>query len=380
MDRRDFLKAGGAAALWPGLMVLRARAGQSEDTDRLDIRSDPRIEIYGVVLYLGPFRGLKDEDGVIRSRVVTPYEFAYKREVDARFGRFKDHPAVKICGEMAEEGLFRLGHPPSVMLHLSDPPGLETKIPIDDFLIRMAGGREPLDAFLAAMRAFSRDSDFMTFFQDHGGFYKRLAAEYRKAMEWNYVRDLEEYYGARQDAYHLTLATLSHPGGFGPRIRTPEGRYEAYAVIGPKGVKDDIPEFGSGDAMRRLCWHEFSHPFVNPMTEARVGDLRESLGVLESRKLPAPVVERIRAAGMWDVHLCDQAGEYLVRGVTTRLAFRKMGAESGRAAMAEEIRQGFVHLEAICGRLEAYESRRDRYPALKDYYDEIVAAFRDLAR
>ena len=163
MDRRDFLKLGTAAALWPGLTAPFARAGRTTDATRLEIGADPRLELYGVVLYLGPFRGLKNAEGVIQARVVTPFEFAYKREVDARFGRFKDHPAVKLTGEMAEQGLFRLGHPPAIMLHLTNPPGLEERIPVDDFLLKMAGGRNALDAFLAAMREFARDSEFMAF-------------------------------------------------------------------------------------------------------------------------------------------------------------------------------------------------------------------------
>ena len=379
MDRRAFVKLGATAALWPALTIPRARTNESTAADNLDIHVDPRIELYETVLYLGPFRGLKNKDGVIEARVSTPFEFAYKREVEKRFSPFKDHPAVKTYGEMATQGLFRFGHPPSVMLHLSDPPGLVETIPLDDFLVRMAGDRGKLDGFIEVMRGFARDADFMAYFGEHRDFYHRLAQGYRKNMEWNYVKDLEEYYGARQDAYHLILAPLSHPGGFGPRIKTSSGGYEAYAVIGPKSVKDDNPEFGSGDSMRRLCWHEFSHSFVNVMTDAHLEDLRGPLGVLESRKLPAPIVERTKAAGIWDVHLCDQAGEYVVRGVTTRLAFRKLGTETGMAAMNEEINQGFIHLEAICKRLEIYESRRQQIPALKDFYPEIVAAFRDLA-
>jgi hypothetical protein len=130
--------------------------------------------------------------------------------------------------------------------------------------------------------------------------------------------------------------------------------------------------------MRRLCWHEFSHPFVNPMTEAHLEDLKEPMAAIESRHLPPQVAESIKAAGMWDVHLLDQAGEYLVRGVTTRLAFRKMGPESGQAALGEEINQGFVHEEAVCRRLEAYEAARDKYPTLASFYPEFVSALKSV--
>ena len=99
---------------------------------------------------------------------------------------------------------------------------------------------------------------------------------------------------------------------------------------------------------------------------------------IESRNLPPQVAEGIKAAGMWDVHLLDQAGEYLVRGVTTRLAYRKMGPESGRAALEEEIKQGFIHEETVCKRLEVYEASRDRYPTLASFYPEFVSALKSV--
>jgi Domain of unknown function (DUF4932) len=280
---------------------------------------------------------------------------------------------------MATNGLFRFGHPPSVMLHLSNPPLLEEKIPVDDFLIRMAGSRAKLDEFVQAMRTFAADAEFMDFYVGHESAYAQLAAGYRKNMEWDYVKDLEVYYGYRQEAYHLILAPLFHPGGFGPRIKTPEGSYQAYAIVGPKGVAEDQPDFGAGDSMRRLCWHEFSHSFVNHLTDMHLDRLRGPVGTLESRKLPAQVIEQIKTFGLWDVHLADQASEYVVRAATTRLSAIKLGREKADRALEMEKNQGFPHLEAICACLEQYEKLREKYPSLKDYFPQIAAAFEKLA-
>src|SRR4030042_4139755 len=115
---------------------------------------------------------------------------------------------------MPTRGLFRFGHPPSVILPLSNPPLLEERIPIDDFLVTMAGSRAKLDEFVQGMRAFAGDASFMDFFKGHESAYSQLASDYRRNMEWDYVKDLEEYYGYRQDSYHLILAPLFHPGGF----------------------------------------------------------------------------------------------------------------------------------------------------------------------
>jgi hypothetical protein len=243
----------------------------------------------------------------------------------------------------------------------------------------MAGSRAKLDEFVQGMRLFARDANFMDFFKDHETVYSRLASDYRKNMEWDYVKDLEQYYGYGQDSYHLILAPLFHPGGFGPRIKTPEGYYQAYAIIGAKGVTEDQPNFGSGDSMRRLCWHEFSHSFVNHVTDLHLDQLRGPVGALESQTLPAQVIEQIKAFGMWDVHLADQTSEYVVRAATTRLTALRLGPEKASQALELEKNAGFPHLEAICESLEQYEKQRDTYPTLKDYFPQIVAVFEKLA-
>ncbi len=379
MKRREFIRIGAAAAFLSNIAAFENRWEKSGAKDKISIGVDPRIELYAVVLYLSDFRGLKNEQGVIEARVVTDLDFSYKREIDRRFSSCKGHEAVEIYNEMAARGLFRFGHPPSVMLHLSNPPLLEEKIRIDDFLVKMAGSRAKLNEFVHGMRLFARDVNFMDFFKGHESAYSQLASDYRRNMEWDYVKDLEDYYGYGQDSYHLILAPLFHPGGFGPRIKTPEGHYQAYAVIGSKGVTGDRPNFGSGDSMRRLCWHEFSHSFVNHLTDLHLGQLRGPVGALESRELPAQVMEQIKTFGLWDVHLADQTSEYVVRAVTTRLSAVKLGLEKANQAMELEKNEGFSHLDAVCECLERYEKQRDTYPTLKDYFPQIVAAFKKLA-
>jgi hypothetical protein len=379
MKRRDFIRLGVAAAFVCNFAAGQEIALKSGPGDRTYIYVDPRIEMFSVVLYLSDFKGLKNEDGAIEARVVTELDFAYRRDVDKRFSSYKGHEAVKLYSEMATKGLFRFGHPPSVMLHLSDPPQLQERIPIDDFLVKMAGSREKLSDFIRGMRQFAKDTDFMAFFGNHKKTYQKIAENYRDNMGWNYVKDLEEYYGERQTRYNLILAPLFHPGGFGPRMKTPDGQYAAYAIIGPKGVTDDLPNFGSGDSMRRLCWHEFSHSFVNHLVDSNLERLREPMGILESRKLPPQVIERIKNLGIWDVHISDQTSEYVVRAVTTRLAFNKLGPEQGRGALELEKSEGYPHIDVICQCLEQYEKQRGKYPTLKDYFPQIVSVFAGLA-
>ena len=131
--------------------------------------------------------------------------------------------------------------------------------------------------------------------------------------------------------------------------------------------------------MRRLCWHEFSHSFVNHLTDLHLEQLKGPVGALEKKKLPARVIDEIKTFGLWDVHLADQTSEYVVRAATTRLSAIKLGPEKGNQALESEKKEGFPYLDTICACLEQYERRREKYPTLKDYFPQIVAAFEKLA-
>jgi len=113
--------------------------------------------------------------------------------------------------------------------------------------------------------------------------------------------------------------------------------------------------------------------------DSNLNCLRGPMGILESRKLPLQVIERIKNLGIWDVHITDQTSEYILRAVTKRLAFNKLGPEKGQRALEDEISQGFPHLDVICQCLEQYEKQRGKYPTLKDYFPQIVSVFAGLA-
>ena len=379
MNRRGFLTAAAgllALSLEPRELVGQgAPSGPGSVTPRSGkdptvtaVTVDPRIELYYVVLALSDFRGPPGAP----APVMTDLDFPYRAAVRERFGPFQDHPAVGRYGEMARKG-FWMGHPVSTMLHLSPPPALVEEIPVNEFTVKMAGGRPAMDAFLEDMCRFARDSGFGEWFRERRPFFRRMTAGCRGRMERDYVADLVEYFGEARDGYTLILAPLAHPGGFGPRVRLKSGRYAAFAVIGPKGLEADVPTFGSPEQKRRLLWHEFSHAHVNHLTDRHLDQLMAPVTVLQGHTRAE--VERYVP---WEVHVADWVSEHVVRAVTTRLAHREMGPGEGDAALEKEARR-FPHVGLLARRLEAYESDRERYPTLAAFFPELVEVFRKVA-
>jgi hypothetical protein len=337
---------------------------------RIAVSVDPRIELYSVVLYLSGFNGPAPQ-----APMLNEYDLDYKKAIESRFGGFRDHAAVKLYREMGPAG-FWLGHPPTVMLHLSSPDELAGQYPVDTLQVQLAGGREKLEAFLAALRDFSSRSRFMEFFAGQDSAYAMMVRRFRTGLDDGLVGELEEYYGARQHSYSIILAPVFMSGGYGPRVRVDEGVYDSYFIYGPTAVEGSTPVFEN--YVPYMLQHEFSHSFVNHLTERNLDRLLVSCNVLLGDQRQQ--FEQEAGAAWWPVHVADQVSENVVRAVTSRLIRQRETDAAGLAAAKHETEEGFPWVTKIYDRLAEYETARDKYPTFKDFFPRIVETFEEAAR
>lgn len=340
------------------------------DTPAVSVVVDPRIELLSVVQYFSDYIGM---DG---APVQTRLDFPYKAAVVERFSSHKDHPAVRLFDEMSAAG-FWYGQPPEAMLSYSAPPDLRVISPVAPFIVERAGGREKLDAFIAALRDFAVETDFMAFFRAHEDDYARMVADFTGSVRVaDCVADLEAFYGYPQHGYTVIVAPFLHPGGFGPRIAAGGGRYDVYYIAGPWAYRDGAFSFGDEPQFRRMVWHEFSHSYVNHLAEAYLDRLTGPADLLNPG-----MKERI--AGMpgitFDLFAHEWASEHIVRAVTTRLAYDRLGEAEGDLALIREEKAGYAHVKRLCDELARYTAGRETYRTFDDFFPELVAVFEGLA-
>ena len=328
----------------------------------VNITVDSRIELLAAVQFLSGY----DE----RYRLITRSDFPYKQDVREYFSEHKSHPAVILFDQMSAKG-FSFDAPPAAMLYLSEPPELTAKAPFTAYLNKRAGGAKRLNRFVELLRGFAEETEFMAFFKTHNGTFKQVIANAQKKMGGiNYARTLEDYYGMRQNSYNIILAPL-FAGGFGPRVKGSDGKYDVYSILGSMNVQNGLPAFGSEESFRHIAWHEFSHSFVNPTT-AKFGRRIDKY-----KALYEPISGRMsgQAYGNWQTCV----NEHIVRAVTTRLTCREIGFEAGEQALQREKERGFAYAQALCESLAGYEEQRDTYPTLADYYPELIGVFTSLS-
>ena len=81
----------------------------------LQIMVDQRVELSAVVQTLSDY----DE----KYGLLTDHDCPYRRDVALFFSPFKEHAAVRLFQEMSSDS-FDFDAPPTLMLHLSNPPQL----------------------------------------------------------------------------------------------------------------------------------------------------------------------------------------------------------------------------------------------------------------
>jgi hypothetical protein len=327
----------------------------------LSISVDPRIELLSIVQYLSDY-------GKLDRSLVTQLEQTYRKDIDERFSKFKSHSVIDFFNRMSKNG-FSYDAPPTAMLYLDSDLSLnkEASKYIDPMLWARAGGEIRLTAFIKALRSFAEESEFPEFFKAHKLFYEQILRETAELVQGrDVVKQLEAYYGEKKNGYTVIISPLLGGGSFGPQIEQKEGK-NVYCIIGPLKMHDGIPIFGSTGFFNQLQWHEFSHSFVNPLSEKNmplVGKYSHLFNPLKSRM-------SAQAYSEWKIVV----NESVIRAVTTRLAYQFDGAAAGDRELDYNKSNGFIFTDALAGKLEEYEKRRDRYPTLASFYTQLISIF-----
>ncbi len=346
--------------LCAGLVVAAPLAGQ-EPASRIRVAVDPRMELLTVVETLADYGW---------SGALNTDNTAYRRDVDAWFGSYKAHPAVKMFAEWSRQG-FGLDMPPRLVLCLSNPPDLVLQHPAED----CGFPSDPqivaaIEMFRALLADFAAQTRFGEFWDAHADLYATIAEQVRNQMPGDPAAELETYYGQPQATYTVIPTPLLR-GNFGPRVPAAGGGFDLFAVIGAVGQASGVPQFQSGKSLRMLLWHEFGHSFVNPIVDSHSGRLPATSALftpIEARMKP-------QGYGLWSISVI----EHLVRAGVARLTTRYLGEGAGAMEILAQRALGFAYLPAVCERLLEFEADRTAWPDYASFADRLFDTFDELA-
>ncbi len=272
--------------------------------------------------------------------------------------KYKDHEAVKVCQKLLNSG-FSYDAPPTFILHLGPLPDLNLVHEYSDYLIRRAGGREKLEEFRLALKAFAQESEFLEFLREWQPQMEDWAAEARGTVDLEKVVTWwEEFAGfSAGDEYHIILCPSAFGGSYGPRVwdetKTQWVSYNVACAQPGKGA----PNFGG--YLERLSIHEIGHSFINPSFEP----FEKDLGRIYHLYNKVESTMKKQAYGTVGTFLNEQvlrAAHAIAEGDMYGPTFR---AES----IKRDERLGFHWTSFVVEQLEDYLSGRDQYPKFTDF-------------
>lgn len=326
-----------------GTIFLLALAAVPARPSSLDLSVDPRFELLGVLRELaGP--GSAD-----------------KTLVEKRFGAFRAHPAVELArGLLADPG--REEAATTAMLYYSDPPELALKdSDADIHFVNGPGEAAEMQRFLAELRGFARESDFMGFFRDGRERRARREDEARRSLgALDPVAEIESYLG-------LSLAATAHyillPPGAATRAfivpyplppsNSGAERFDAYTMS---------PELAS-EGSASIAWHEPLFVFIDP-----------GFYYFEKLNIPDP------AAFYGDaVARCRAESPDCVKHLAVTAIIEHLERRRGRAAPARDGSSDGRLARALSARLDEYDADRGRYPTLWDFLPRWFSVFEEEA-
>lgn len=342
-----------------GLLAFFGRGAGSAST--FSIGADPRIELLGVVQFLAGRGGAP--------------EVAALFGLEGRFGRYRDHPAVKSYAKIAArgEGVEPLG---LILTAATDPPRLALKIPpsrISSSFWAMAGGVEAGQSFIAELGAFARESKFMEFYESKRGAYEGFAAQAKKELgDRDYLKLIEEYSGSDLDCRARLILSMTYdprtyyqyiiPYPYGGPRRLVKGPYDVFTLWAPREFHDGVPQFALDASAVWSVWKEAVYllveaAFVKHEDEVEAfAALREPVADACPGKTWGPCSRAIVAAAL--------------QGRLQRKISQEPTWSPGRLGEYERF---------LSARLAEYENGRGRYKTFLDFFPRMVAGFRDLA-
>lgn len=335
----------------------------AKEYNKITVGVFPQVELISIVQSISKYPTVF---GFLMSGDTT----SYKRDVIAHFGDYKDHPAVKMFDRLSmQPRMLNFSAPSNIMLYTDEYLDLRTDIELDDFVVNRIGGTDSLKHFLRLLRDFAVKSSFNEFFKSHSAFYLTITGNTIKNMgEINYISELEHFYGKKQKSYNIILVTLYNNVGYGNSLLFSNDKREIYNTMGPKSVSNNVPFFGDEFSLTYMIRHEFSHPFINPLTEKNWDYIKD----YSQNYVSIPQAAQKNVCGDWQ----ECINEFAIRAITTQI-FYNDSPEAGTQAYNKELTRGVSYLDVLLEKIRQYESERDKFPTFESYYTHLLDAFRE---
>lgn len=323
----------------------------------------PKVELISIVQTISKYPS-------VLGFLMTKDSSQYKEDVKNHFEAYKKHPVIGMFDRLSLKPRgFNFSAPSNIMLYTDEALKLREDIELEDFVINRSGGIDSVKIFLNLLEDFAIKSSFNNFFEKHRKFYTDIVeTTVNNLGPIDYISEIESFYGKKQKAYSIVLVSLYNYLGYGNSLIFSDDKREIYNTMGPRKLKGGIPFFGDENYLKQLLRHEFSHPFINPLTEKYWDHIKDYSQRFDS----IPAVAKKTVCHEWE----ECVNEFTIRAIVTELSYNE-SKELGLRRYKKEEARGVANLDILLKKIKHYQSNREKYPTFDSYYKEILDVFKN---
>jgi len=241
------------------LVIARAETPADADVD-IQVEADPRIELASIVFHLADVGGYS-------WKTDTPFQ----QRAEARFLRFRDHPAVQHARSLQQSRGISYDAVPSLVVHLEGLRARFREMPekLDERWTVSEARR-----FARDLRRFRRDTDFDRFWEDSAAEITAAEGAMRERVAEIGLADfLARAFGEAAGDLTIVPSLTVGPSNYGVSFVADDGSLAARPVVAVGWSDDGEPVVG--ERTDALIVHEALHPFLNPIVQEHRDDWAE---------------------------------------------------------------------------------------------------------
>lgn len=325
---------------------------------KIQVQLNPYLEYINSILLTGKYNEITTP--VVGYGLMNEEENEYTTAIRSYLEPYKEHPVYTFIEEMIPQG-FTFARPVELALSMGEGNDFSMQYRVSEFCVECCGGIPKVEELLRLLKEFDREADYYTFYNREKSFYDSYLEKARLVAEaYPYVALLEKEFGKEQNSYRLILSSLMK-GNFGIVFEDEETKQSyLYAVLSTYGFS----------ISPNVLFHEFSHPFINPLTEKcaeEVANYEEALERLKPCKLPG------FQSGYGDWKEC--VNEHLVRAMVIHLLRRCDLHKEAEEQLSCDLGLGYKYIPMLLESYEYYDRNRKSYLDFESYYPEVLKVF-----
>ncbi|UCE48053.1 MAG: DUF4932 domain-containing protein [Phycisphaerales bacterium] len=320
----------------------------------ITVSVDPRVELIGIVFRLAG--NPEFNEGTLRP---------YVKAIEAHFGNFDNHAAVKMAAELRHTRSMSCDGPMSLAVHIDRNLRLR-KTPEDwPSTLDYRWEKEETAQFVEKLRQFAADTKFDEFFKGQRDVYETGIQSCKDLIgPLNIGQWLVDYFGVKDCGdLRLVLGFVNGFSNYGVRF-THDQTSEKYAIVGMRPF-DPANTIIFRPMQLGITVHEFCHSFVNPIVEKHMDRLQPAGERLFTANAPAM---RMSGYQKWESIMYETA----VRACVMSFVRQKLEPMYMGYFLKAENSVGFTWVEDTGNFLKTYDNSRDKYPTFESFFPEFV--------